>query len=192
VVVYESLPNNLPLAVAFTDYLGVDGIQGQNADPGGAFSAGDKSGILVSSDRFTKRKINIASISDGTSNTLMVGERPPSADMFSGWWLEGGGFDGLSGVGDISLGARETVYASFLDNTIIGGNFNGSCPLAKVGFQPGSINDNCDQVHFWSWHSGGANWLWGDGSVRFISYEMNEVLPQLCTRNGGEVVNSDY
>jgi prepilin-type N-terminal cleavage/methylation domain-containing protein/prepilin-type processing-associated H-X9-DG protein len=190
VVVYEPLPNNLPLAIAFTDYLGVDGIQGQDADPGGAFPAGDKSGILVSSNRHKKHKVNIASITDGTTNTLMVGERPPSADMFYGWWFAPGGFDG-SGVGDISLGAREIVYAANIA-TILPGNYTGTCPLTKVGFQPGGINDNCDQVHFWSWHPGGANWLWGDGSARFISYQMNEVLPQLCTRNGGEVVSLDY
>jgi prepilin-type N-terminal cleavage/methylation domain-containing protein/prepilin-type processing-associated H-X9-DG protein len=189
VVIYEPL-GNVSLPIAFTDYLGVDGIQGQDADPNGAFPAGDKSGILVSSDFSTKRKINIASITDGTSNTLMVGERPPSADMFYGWWFAPGGFDG-SGVGDISLGAREVVYAQNIAS-VQAGNYTGSCPQTKVGFQPGTINDNCDQVHFWSWHPGGANWLWGDGSARFISYSMNEVLPQLCTRNGGEVVNFDY
>jgi prepilin-type processing-associated H-X9-DG protein len=67
-----------------------------------------------------------------------------------------------------------------------------SCPVTKVGFQAGTINDPCDQVHFWSWHPGGANWLMGDASARFFSYQMNEVLPQLCTRNRGEVVNFDY
>jgi prepilin-type processing-associated H-X9-DG protein len=118
----------------------------------------------------------------------MVGERPPSADMYYGWWFAGGGFDG-SGVGDITLGARETVYVANIA-TVTGDII--SCPLTKVGFQPGTINDNCDQVHFWSWHPGGANWLFGDASARFVSYQMNEVLPQLCTRNGGEVVSLDF
>jgi hypothetical protein len=98
-VIYEPL-GNVSIPVAFTDYLGVDGIQGQDANPP-AWPVGDKCGILVSSDYSTKRKINIASITDGTSNTLMAGERPPSADMFYGWWFAPGGFDG-SGVGDIS------------------------------------------------------------------------------------------
>jgi hypothetical protein len=34
--------------------------------------------------------------------------------------------------------------------------------------------------------------LFGDGSAKFYQYAMDEVLPQLCTRNGGEVVNLDY
>jgi prepilin-type processing-associated H-X9-DG protein len=66
------------------------------------------------------------------------------------------------------------------------------CPLSKVGFQPGSVKDNCDQVHFWSMHPAGANWLWGDGSARFMVYEVNEILPQICTRNGGEAPNIEY
>jgi prepilin-type N-terminal cleavage/methylation domain-containing protein len=36
-----------------------------------------------------------------------------------------------------------------------------------------------------------GNWLFADGSARFLSYDVNEILPQLCTRNGGEAVNID-
>ena len=36
----------------------------------------------------------------------------------------------------------------------------------------------------------GANFLMGDGSVRYMNYQANAVLPQLCSRNGGEVVNA--
>ena len=38
----------------------------------------------------------------------------------------------------------------------------------------------------------GANWLWGDGSARFMIYAADEILPQLCTRNGGEAPNIEY
>jgi prepilin-type N-terminal cleavage/methylation domain-containing protein/prepilin-type processing-associated H-X9-DG protein len=176
--------------IAYTEYVGVDGIQGQNAN-GTTWPVGDKSGILVSSGFDQARKINIASVTDGTSNTLMVGERPPSVDLFWGWWFAGYGFDG-SGVGDVTLGAREVVYAGNVQITDSGGGPSIPCPATKVGFQPGTINDICDQVHFWSWHPAGANWLFGDGSVRFISYGMNDVLPQMCTRNRGEVVVQDF
>jgi prepilin-type processing-associated H-X9-DG protein len=37
-------------------------------------------------------------------------------------------------------------------------------------------------------HSGGANFLFGDGSVRFLTYAADAVLPQLATKNGGEVI----
>jgi prepilin-type processing-associated H-X9-DG protein len=189
-LVYENMGSPQPVAIAFTDYLGVDGIRGDDLlDPSG--KPADKSGIFVNSVWGLKRKISFASITDGSSKTLMVGERPPSVDLFWGWWFAGSGFDG-SGEGDVTLGARATVYAMNVQTTSFSLSDSTTCPLTKVGFQPGNINDICDQVHFWSWHPGGANWLWGDGSARFIAYSMDEVLPQLGTRNGGEVVNFDY
>jgi prepilin-type N-terminal cleavage/methylation domain-containing protein/prepilin-type processing-associated H-X9-DG protein len=180
------------VGIAFTEYLGVDGILGQDASTNPYWAVGDKSGILVSSGWDKPRKVNFASITDGTSNTLMVGERPPSFDLNFGWWFAGAGFDG-SGVGDVTLGARETIYAQHI--VPIGSyatQYGASCPISKVGFQPGNIDDNCDQPHFWSWHPGGANWTFGDGSARFVAYSMDNVLPQMCTRNGGEVVLQDF
>jgi prepilin-type N-terminal cleavage/methylation domain-containing protein/prepilin-type processing-associated H-X9-DG protein len=181
--------NNPGTPYAYTEYLGVHGIQGQDVNAA-LWPVGDKSGILVNSGWDRARKVNFASITDGTSSTLMVGERPPSVDLFWGTWI-GGGFD-LSGVGDITLGAREIVYAANVQTTPISGGPSMPCPATKVGFRPGTINDPCDQVHFWSWHPGGANWLFGDSSARFVAYSMNDVLPQMCTRNGGEVVPQDF
>jgi hypothetical protein len=43
-------------------------------------------------------------------------------------------------------------------------------------------------LHFWSRRPGGAHFLLGDGSVRFLSYAANNILPALATRGGGEVV----
>jgi prepilin-type processing-associated H-X9-DG protein len=43
--------------------------------------------------------------------------------------------------------------------------------------------------HFWSPHAGGANFLWADGSVRFLRYDAKPLMPALATRNGGEVVD---
>ena len=60
----------------------------------------------------------------------------------------------------------------------------------EVGLQPGNIFNACDQTHFWSMHDGGANFLLGDGSVRFVAYSVDSILPALATRNGGEVFSS--
>jgi hypothetical protein len=59
----------------------------------------------------------------------------------------------------------------------------------KVGLQPGQITNPCDQAHFWSLHAGGANFLMAEGSVHFLSYQADDILPALATRNGGEVVS---
>jgi prepilin-type N-terminal cleavage/methylation domain-containing protein/prepilin-type processing-associated H-X9-DG protein len=153
--------------VAFTSYLGVPGTSGD-------FSNQPSDGVL-----YWQSTIRIAQIKDGTSNTILVGERPPSVDLNYGWWFAGAGWDG-SGVGDVLLGAREYGYADFM-----------GCPHSKVGLQPGTILDPCDQVHFWSLHTGGVNFLMADGSARFVSYGGNTILPQMCTREGGEVVSLD-
>jgi prepilin-type N-terminal cleavage/methylation domain-containing protein/prepilin-type processing-associated H-X9-DG protein len=40
-----------------------------------------------------------------------------------------------------------------------------------------------------SLHSGGANFLMADGSVHFLRYQADDILPALATRNGGEVIS---
>jgi len=187
--------------ISFTEYLGVAGTSGDLGsfnDPSGTALPPDYSGILVYNDGTHKRKVNFASIVDGTSNTFMIGERPPSADLFSGWWFAGSGFDG-SGIGDVMMGAREIRYAENNSGITSGTNLT-ACPIKYVGFQSGNINNDCDQSHWWSLHPGGANWTFGDGSARFVTYTIDSppqmtpksTLMQLVTRNGGEVITGDY
>jgi prepilin-type processing-associated H-X9-DG protein len=57
---------------------------------------------------------------------------------------------------------------------------------------PGTIQNDCDQTHYYSMHSGGANFLFCDGSVKFLTYGANSVLPALGTRDGGEVIADGY
>ena len=194
----ESVPGYTNGNIAFTEYLAVNGIRG-DITPDASGNLGDYSGIVVESGWDRLRKVTVASVSDGTSNTLMIGERPPSADLFFGWWFAGAGFDG-SGVGDVTIGARETQYLAYVNDPGNGILPAGAPPCTKVGFQVGSIQDPCDQVHWWSWHPGGGNWTFADGSARFIAYNVDSPpqmtpatpLMQLVTRNGGEVITGDY
>jgi prepilin-type N-terminal cleavage/methylation domain-containing protein/prepilin-type processing-associated H-X9-DG protein len=167
------------LTVAFTDYLGVSGLSGD--------LQGDKSGVFV-----FNQSLRIQDISDGTSNTVMVGERPPSSDYSFGFWFADAGYD-KSGTGGVVLGAREPRFP--LDPQVGGSPVSCSQDFlsgkVKTGLQPGKAKYNCDMIHFWSFHPGGANFLLADGSVRFLSFSADAVLPMLATRNGGEV-NPDY
>ena len=54
---------------------------------------------------------------------------------------------------------------------------------------PSQFDDQCGMFHFWSPHAGGANFALADGSVRFIRYEANDIMPALATRAGGEIVS---
>jgi prepilin-type processing-associated H-X9-DG protein len=61
--------------------------------------------------------------------------------------------------------------------------------------RPGRCGINCtNQTEIYSFHPGGANALFADGSVRFLKASMDiRILARLVTRAGGEVVSdSDY
>ncbi|MBX9624548.1 MAG: DUF1559 domain-containing protein [Gemmataceae bacterium] len=143
---------------AHTSYLGVWGTN--QAKPDGAL--------------FLDSKVRLIDIHDGTSNTLLVGERPPSSDLRLGWWYRGWG-QNKNGSAEMLLGVRE-------DNTSVP-----ACPPGPHRFGPGRLDKKCDAFHFWSLHPGGANFLFADGSVRFLAYSADAVLPALATRSGGEV-----
>ena len=119
----------------------------------------------------------LGDITDGTSNTLLVGERPPSADYRFGWWYAGWG-QNKDGECDGVLGVRTFCRSQTV-----------SCPEGPYTFTPGKFNNQCDMFHFWSPHSGGANFAFADGSVRFLSYSADPIMPALATRAGGEAVS---
>jgi prepilin-type N-terminal cleavage/methylation domain-containing protein/prepilin-type processing-associated H-X9-DG protein len=118
----------------------------------------------------------IADITDGTSNTIMIGERPPSHDSGWGWWA----YCTLESC----LGVANTVFVNRLDH------LGRPCPTGPQYFQPGLQQNPCDMHHFWSQHSGGGNWAFSDGSVRFLTYPTGpNLLLRLATKAGGEVVD---
>jgi prepilin-type processing-associated H-X9-DG protein len=121
----------------------------------------------------------LTDISDGTSNTLMVGERPPSPDEAAGWWYAGWG-QGKEGSADMVLGVQEQYSSQF---------YVVDCPPGPYQFGAGSLKNPCDMFHFWSLHPGGTNFLMADGSVHFLHYDAAPLMPALATRNGREIVS---
>ena len=117
--------------------------------------------------------VKIRDITDGLSNTLMVGERPPSPDKAWGWWA--------SNIGDNSLWAIVDLpsWGLPLPQDSKGDGSGKPCPN-RFYFGPGDIANYCDTGHFWSFHTGGGNWLLCDGSVRFINYSAGvTTVPEL-------------
>src|SRR5260370_15617987 len=152
-----ALPGSQP--AAFTHYLGVSGER-----------TGD--GVLV-----PDKRIRLDDIRDGASQTLMVGERPPSSNGRYGWWYAGVG-QSFDGSADMHMSVRETNRSVYAKN----------CPLGPYHYQIGQPNSICDTFHYWSLHASGANFLFADGSVRFLSYSADPIMPALATPAGGEVV----
>jgi prepilin-type N-terminal cleavage/methylation domain-containing protein/prepilin-type processing-associated H-X9-DG protein len=148
--------------VAFISYLGVSGKTYQTRD-----------GVLYQNSRE-----GLSAIADGTSNTLLLGERPPSADLQLGWWYAGIG-QRFTGSGDMILGIREPNL-----RPIVSGS---RCGPGNYPFMPADgFDDPCGVFHFWSPHSGGANFALCDGSVRFLAYSADPLMPALASRAGGE------
>jgi prepilin-type N-terminal cleavage/methylation domain-containing protein/prepilin-type processing-associated H-X9-DG protein len=119
-----------------------------------------------------------ASITDGTSNTIAVGERPSYPNLpeagYCGAWV----YNEM----DNALGLPNTKqWCATRDQK---GN---SCPGGKQWFRPGEQANYCDSQHFWSKHPGGGNWLFCDGGVRFLRYTIGTgVQAALATKAGGE------
>ncbi len=194
--------------VGLTSYLGVQGVNQYDhtgmfqpfANPvavnnvlaKGIYMEGFQYGNVLSWMNPRSRNVaprRLADVTDGTSTTVMVGERPPSADRDFGWWFAGVGMEDDS-----------TADCLLATNTYNQDESGAACPPRLANgrfpplpsdrtsfFQPGVLGDNCHKLHFWSLHAGGANFLFADASVRFLSYSAADVLPQLATISGGEV-----
>ena len=153
--------------VALTSYLGVSG-RNQFVEASG------QDGIL-----YVNSSIRMANILDGTSNTLLIGERPQSSTLLYGWQWAGAGDSPYFGATDVVLGVLERA----ISDTATPDFFR----LGKK-LDPNDIH----RYHFWSLHPNGANWALADGSVRFIHYAAagpqgtGTVIEAMSTRNGGE------
>jgi prepilin-type N-terminal cleavage/methylation domain-containing protein/prepilin-type processing-associated H-X9-DG protein len=133
---------------------------------------GDISGALE-----PNHMTRVSEITDGTSSTILLTEvagRPrqwragqPGPDQI----ISGGPWDGYhTGI------------------SLQGSGFDGTT-------QPGPCAINCTNAHeVYSFHPGGANALFADGSVHFLNAQITlPVLAALVTRAGGEIVSaSDY
>ena len=165
------------ITYAVTSYLGVAGKNTNDIPDSGVIG-----GWQTSGDAINRPKIRMTHITDGTSNTLMIAERPPHATFTWGWWA-GNDFDSTIWA------VRIAGYQAYTTGAAPGPT--GNCPAPHY-FSQGDLIDRCHNNHAWSFHSGGGNWAMCDGSVRFFSYSAGTmVIPALASRNLGEVVSPD-
>jgi prepilin-type processing-associated H-X9-DG protein len=130
-------------------------------------------------DYQTLQYVRIDGVSDGTSNTLMVGEVIPVQAADNNFWNENGGCAGC------------TVPINWNSNTFPATDpscaFNWQAPNAPLGCRFSAAAKG-----FKSMHPGGCNFFFADGSVRFLKASVNMVTyAALGSRNGAEVVSSD-
>jgi prepilin-type N-terminal cleavage/methylation domain-containing protein/prepilin-type processing-associated H-X9-DG protein len=180
-------------STSLSSYLGVNGVDlwAWSTTPTGP---DDLRGIMVPTNKYRSDisdrdfpastiGTRLAEITDGTSNTLLIGERPPSHGLDWGWAFGCFGEDG-AGTLDCTLGVNEVN----LQNS--GVAETDACPPGPYSFSAGQINNPCDVFHFYSPHPGGANFLFADASVHFLSYGIdNATLRALASMSGGEAVS---
>lgn len=161
-------PTLVTVRLALNSYLGNGGALTRLRD-----------GVIVADGR-----ISLLHVTDGTSNTLLFGERPPPADVRFGWLYVGWGVR-ASGNGELS-----SVMGVLDPNPFARPGTNPECGPGPFPFRQPDLNatPDCAMFQYWSLHGGGANFAFADGSVRFLRYEANSILPALATRAGGEVV----
>lgn len=134
------------------NYLGVAG-NTESASPCAGILDGN--GIL-----FSRSSSSIRKIIDGTTTTLLLGERGLPNDLIWGWPLCGGSEceHYLATSRGLSAGMDGPYTSGIIER-------------------------------FWSWHAGGTHFLHADGSVHFYSYGTDlPTLLDLSTRSGGEVI----
>ncbi len=147
----------------------------------------------------------VAECGDGLSNTIMIGEDAGRDEWFTSPYIEldpvfGGDPRGMGPAGGANVARRYWRRADpdngFGVSSTPNNKFRPMRELIPYGPTPGALNTKGNNAgandELFSFHGGGVNALFGDGSVRFIKDSVNiVVLRGLVTTRGGEVISND-
>ena len=157
-------PTGLICEVAASNYVAVYGTSEPGVDGDGIF--------------FRNSKVGLKQITDGSSHTIAVGER--AHQLGEATWV-GSVTNAILFPEDINtLGQPHTEHSSGM---VLG--------HAGEGIGPGASGGDVNQ--FYSLHGDGANFLFADGHVTFLSSDMDyKTYRAMATRAGGETVSGSY
>jgi prepilin-type N-terminal cleavage/methylation domain-containing protein len=108
---------------------------------------------------YQRSTVRLAEISDGTTNTLMIGEKHLSVQNY------------LTGLDQAD---NENVYVGFDNDTTRGMNNKRTGAVGDIRFPPRVDSRVADLRTFGSAHPSGFNAVLCDGSVRVINYNISE------------------
>ena len=167
-----------------TDYVPVKGIHSSLATCVGLPATTTENGLLSTTDSINKRTVKVAECIDGLSKTiLLIEEAGKQQKFFKGQMVPGGApsYPNIalnSFYGDWNCARYTRGYSGA---TIANPGASG-CSVINI------YNDNSP----YSFHPQGVSVVRGDGSVGFLSQDIdNFVYVAFVTRDGGEPLNAD-
>jgi prepilin-type N-terminal cleavage/methylation domain-containing protein len=156
------------------DYAGCAGAEIKNPPGGHILHSEGHDGMVV---RQKLAPIIFSKVTDGLSNTIMLGERRSNL---------------LLATSVCYCDDTQGAYSGWDNDCVRWGVFppepnyrdtNTGCFLYPTNKSPGT--------QFGSSHSGGAQFCMGDGAVRMINFAIDPIeFQKLCTRHGGEAVSA--
>ena len=183
-----------------------DGMMGSAFQPPPVGSATTVPGSLMT--------LRLSSVTDGLSNTLMIGEKHYRVE--GSVWLPGAtnNTDGADLSGQPYTGNTNYAFPHPGLDTCEGVTMTPMntrklvAPAAEYRIRPGSVTATAGELNtngpgawfrntalaaFSSSHTGGANFVFGDGSVKFVRESVSlTTYMALGSRNGGEVIGNDF
>ena len=129
------------------------------------------------------------SITDGTSNTMVVAEKFVRSDIYEGGPIPPGNTRMLSASDDRGWADGWDPDAIRLTGFPPISDSHGAC-FSDPGLERYCTGDGPDVYFFGSAHTGGINATYADASVHFLSFDIDPVVfNSLGTRNGEEIVD---